>query len=118
VIKILSRNHGVRQFRVVTNMTQGPLAGARLFAALQRVTSRFLDVTLEHSADIPADDLLRRAVREQRPVVEAFSGSSAAQAICRLAGSIKTWEAPEGRGNIGFFSERVSRPAPRLQVVR
>jgi flagellar biosynthesis protein FlhG len=118
VIKVLSRNHGVRRFRVVTNMTQGPLAGARLFAALQRVTSRFLDVTLEHSADIPADDLLRRAVREQRPVVEAFPGSNAAQAICRLAGSIKSWEAPEGRGNIGFFSERISRPAPRLQVVR
>ena len=118
VIKILSRNHGLRRFRVVTNMTQGPSAGTRLFAALQRVTSRFLEVSLEHSADIPADDLLRRAVREQRPVVEAFPSSNAAQAICRLAGNIKSWEAPEGRGSIGFFSERVSRPAPRLQVVR
>jgi flagellar biosynthesis protein FlhG len=119
VIKVLSRNHGVRHFRVVTNMTQEPMAGARLFAALQRVTSRFLDVVLEHAADIPADDLLRRAVREQRPVVEAFPGSDAAQAIRRLAVAIRGWEAPESRGNIGFFAERVVRPAPpRLQVVR
>jgi flagellar biosynthesis protein FlhG len=119
VIKVLSRNHGVRHFRVVTNMTQEAMAGARLFAALQRVTSRFLDVVLEHAADIPADDLLRRAVREQRPVVEAFPGSDAAQAIRRLASALRGWEAPESRGNIGFFSERVARPAPpRLQVVR
>lgn len=118
VIKILSRHHGLRQFRVVSNMTQEPLQGARLFDALRRVTERFLDVTLEHSADIPADDLLRRAVREQRPVVEAFPGSPAAQAVRRLAGDMAGWSAPEGRGNIGFFADRVSRPPPRLQVVR
>lgn len=118
VIKILSRHHGLRQFRVVSNMTQEPRQGARLFDALRRVTERFLDVTLEHSADIPADDLLRRAVREQRPVVEAFPGSPAAQAVRRLAEELTGWSAPEGRGNIGFFAERVSRPAPRLQVVR
>lgn len=118
VIKILSRHHGLREFRVVSNMTQEPQQGARLFDALRRVTERFLDVTLQHSADIPADELLRRAVREQRPVVEAFPGSPAAQAVQRLAGEIAGWSAPEGRGNIGFFAERVARPAPRLQVVR
>ncbi len=118
VIKILSRHHGLRHFRVVSNMTQEPQQGARLFDALQRVTERFLDVTLEHSADIPSDELLRRAVREQRPVVEAFPGSPAAQAVRRLAGEMTAWSAPEGRGNIGFFAERLARPAPRLQVVR
>ncbi len=118
VIKILSRHHGLRHFRVVTNMTQEPLQGARLFDALRRVTERFLDVTLEHSADIPSDELLRRAVREQRPVVESFPGSPAAQAVQRLAGGMAGWSAPEGRGNIGFFAERVARPVPRLQVVR
>ena len=118
VIKVLSRNYGLRHFRVVTNMTSPPLGGARLFTALQRVTGRFLDVTLEHAADIPSDEMLRRAVREQRPVVEAYAGCAAAQAIRRLAADIRTWAAPESRGNIGFFSDRLARPAPRLQVVR
>jgi flagellar biosynthesis protein FlhG len=118
VIKVLSRAHGLRSFKVVTNITSEPMAGARLFAALRRVTDRFLDVTLDHCADIPADDFLRRAVREQRPVVEAYPGAPASQAIRRLAGAIGGWAVPEGRGNIGFFAERVARPAPRLQVVR
>ncbi len=118
VIKILNRQHGLRHLRVVTNMTEAPQHGARLFEALRRVTERFLDVTLEHCADIPDDELLRRAVREQKPVVEAFPGSPAALAIRRLAGILGSWSVPEGRGNIGFFAERVARPAPRLQVVR
>jgi flagellar biosynthesis protein FlhG len=118
VIKILSRNHGLRHFRVVTNMTSGPQSGARLFDALQRVTERFLDVALEHCADIPDDELLRRAIREQRPSVEAFPGGAASQAMVRLAAALPGWPVPEGRGNIGFFAERVARPAPRLQVVR
>ncbi len=118
VIKILSRHHGLRQFRIVTNMTREAHEGPRLFDALQRVTERFLDVTLEHCADIPSDELLRRAAREQRPVVEAFPGAPSAQRILRLADTLAGWAAPEGRGNIGFFAERVARPAPRLQVVR
>ncbi len=99
VIKILSREHG-------------------LFSTLERVTSRFLDVVLEHSADVPDDALLRRAIREQRPVVEAFPGAPSSVAIKRLARDLAAWSAPEGRGNIGFFAERAVRPAPRLQVVR
>jgi flagellar biosynthesis protein FlhG len=118
VIKILSREHGVRHFRIVTNMTREALAGARLFSTLERVTSRFLDVVLEHSADVPDDGLLRRAIREQRPVVDAFPGAPSSIAIKRLARDLASWAAPEGRGNIGFFAERATRPAPRLQVVR
>jgi flagellar biosynthesis protein FlhG len=118
VIKILSREHGLRHFRIVTNMTREALGGARLFSTLERVTSRFLDVVLEHSADVPDDALLRRAIREQRPVVEAFPGAPSSVAIKRLARDLAAWSAPEGRGNIGFFAERAVRPAPRLQVVR
>jgi flagellar biosynthesis protein FlhG len=119
VVKVLSREHGLRRFRIVTNMTREPAGGARLFDTLRRVTDRFLDVALEHCADIPDDELLRRAIREQRPVVEAFPGSPSAQAIAGLARALVGWPAPEGRGNIGFFAERVARPGPpRLQVVR
>lgn len=119
VVKVLSREHGLRHFRIVTNMVRGSGDGPRLFGTLQRVTDRFLDVVLEHAADIPDDDLLRCAIREQRPVVEAFPGSPSAQAIARLVRDLDGWAAPEGRGNIGFFAERIVRPsAPRLQVVR
>ena len=118
--KVLSRNHGVQKFQVVANMARAPGEGAGLFDKLQRVTSRFLDVTLEYVGEIPEDPYLRRSIREQRPVVSAFPASPASRAFKKLAQKADKWPVPEGpRGNLEFFVERlVRRPQVRLEVVR
>ncbi|MBL8268185.1 MAG: MinD/ParA family protein [Steroidobacter sp.] len=118
--KVLSRNHGVNKFQVVANMARTPGEGAGLFDKLQKVTSRFLDVTLEFVGEIPEDPYLRRAIREQRPVVNAFPSAPASRAFKKLAQKADKWPVPEGpRGNLEFFVERlVRRPQVRLEVVR
>lgn len=118
--KVLSRNHGVSKFQVVANMARTPGEGASLFEKLQRVTTRFLDVTLEYVGEIPEDPYLRRAIREQRPVVAAFPASPASRAFKKLAQKADKWPVPEGpRGNLEFFVERlVRKPQVRLEVVR
>lgn len=120
VIKVLSAEHGLRHFKVVTNMTRQPGSGKQLFATLGKVTNRFLDVILEHAADIPDDDLMRRAIREQRPVVEAYPTSPSGTAYRNLASNAASWELPSGaRGNIEFFAERlVTTPSRRIQVIK
>jgi len=111
LVKVLSRNHGVSRFQVVANQVRGECSGAALFERFARVTARFLDVTLEFAGEIPADDAVRRAVREQRTVLEGYPGSPAARAFKNLAGRADTWPIPEGpRGNIEFFVERLVRP--------
>ena len=90
---------------------RGECSGAALFERFARVTARFLDVTLEFAGEIPTDDAVRRAVREQRTVLEGYPGSPAARAFKNLAGRADTWPIPEGpRGNIEFFVERLVRP--------
>jgi flagellar biosynthesis protein FlhG len=120
LMKVLSRNHGVGRFRVLANMTREAGAGRRLFETLLRVTGRFLDVTLEFAGEIPEDPWLRRSIREQRPVLDAFPASRSAQAFTKLAQSALGWQLPAGaRGTIEFFAERLlERPRPRLGVVR
>jgi flagellar biosynthesis protein FlhG len=120
LIKVLSRQHQVRRFRILANMVRDAVAGRRLFDTLDRVTARFLDVTLEYAGEIPDDPWLRRSVREQRPVVEAYPASPAARALKELARRIPSWPvAAAPAGHIEFFAERLSaRPAPRLEVVR
>ncbi|HKE93592.1 MAG TPA: MinD/ParA family protein [Povalibacter sp.] len=120
LVKVLSRNHGVERFRVVANMVRSPGDGETLFEKLQRVTSKFLDVTLEYVGEIPEDPYLRRAIREQRPVVDAFPSSPATRAFKKLALKADKWPVPDGpRGNLEFFVERlVRRPQARLEVVR
>jgi flagellar biosynthesis protein FlhG len=120
LIKVLSRTHGVRQFQVLSNQCSKPGEGMNLFKKLERVTSRFLDVVLEYAGEVPEDPYLKRAVREQRPVTEAYPASPAAQAFKKLALKAVKWPVPSGpRGNLEFFVERlVRRNAVRLEVVQ
>lgn len=120
VIKVLHRTHGVRNFRILANMSTAPGAGEALFRKLERVTSRFLDVVLEYAGEIPEDTLCRAAIRGQRCVVQAYPSSQAARAFARIARQVAKWPAAEGpRGNVEFFVERLlPRSAQRLEAVR
>jgi len=120
LIKVLSRDHRVTRFRVVANMSRGAGEGETLFKKLERVTSRFLDVILEYAGEIPDDEHMRRAIRSQRPVLDAHPASPAARAFKKLAAAADTWPVPAGpRGNLEFFVERlVRRPATQLEVVQ
>jgi flagellar biosynthesis protein FlhG len=120
LIKVMSREHGVTKFNVVANMARTPGEGESLFQKLERVTGRFLDVTLEYLGEIPEDPYLRRAIREQRPVVSAFPSCPASRAFKKLALKADKWPVPDSpRGNLEFFVERlVRKPPARLEVVR
>jgi flagellar biosynthesis protein FlhG len=120
LMKVLSRNHGVTKFNVLANMVRAPGEGAALFEKLQRVTGRFLDVTLDCVGEIPEDPYLKRAIREQRPVVAAFPACPSARAFKKLALKADKWPVPDcPRGNLEFFVERlVRRPQARLEVVQ
>lgn len=118
--KVMSRNHGMRTFRILANMVRTPGEGELLFRKLERVTSRFLDVTLDYVGEIPDDPYLRRSIREQRPVVTAFPASPSSRAFKKLALRADKWPVPDApRGNLEFFVERLIRtPQPRLEVVQ
>lgn len=120
LVKVLSRNHGVRRFRVLANMIRQRGGGETLFRNLERVTTRFLDVVLEFAGEIPEDGCLKRAIREQRPVIDAFPASPSSMAFKILAGAVDKWPVPDGpRGNVEFFVERLVQRRPvALEVVQ
>ncbi len=120
LIKLLSRDRGVHQVRVVTNLTRHADQGQMAFRRLQRVTDRYLQVVLEHVADIPEDFSLQKSVQAQRPVLEAFPNCPASKAFRELARVADKWPLPAGpSGRIEFFMERMlTRPAPRLTVLK
>ncbi len=120
LIKVLSRERDVRQFRVLTNLTRHPDEGQIAFRRLQRVTDRYLEVVLEHVGDVPEDLSLQRSVQAQRSVIEAYPGSPAARAFKSLARVANQWPLATGpSGRIEFFMERLlSRPPPKLKVLK
>src|SRR5579862_3498924 len=91
LVKVLSRNHGVRRFRVLANMTRTHGMGEELFRRFERVTGRFLDVVLDYAGEIPEDEHVRRSIRGQLPVIEAYPGCPASIAFKNLAARADKW---------------------------
>ena len=113
LIKVLNRDHGIRRIQVLANMATNASEVREIYENLRRVAEKFLDVTLSFMGSVPEDEWLKRAVRHQRAVVQAYPNSAAAKAFHQLAAKADCWSLPQGaRGNLEFFVERlVHRPA-------
>ncbi|MFQ3250098.1 MinD/ParA family protein [Glaciecola sp.] len=108
LIKILNREHGVFKFKVVANMVRSDKEGKELFSKLSKVTGRFLDVALELVGVIPFDENIRKSVRKQAAIVDAYPSSPAAVAIASLAEKSMMWPIPEQPGgHLEFFIEQL-----------
>jgi flagellar biosynthesis protein FlhG len=108
LIKVLSREHGVKRFQILANQTRRSGEGPDLFQKISRVCDRFLNVTLEFAGSVPFDDYLRRAVQRQTAVVDAYPASISSVALKNLALKADKWSVPEGAlGHLEFFVERM-----------
>jgi flagellar biosynthesis protein FlhG len=108
LMKLLNREHGLFKFKVVANMVRSPKEGQNLFSKLSKVTDRFLDVTLELAAVVPYDENIRKSVRKQQAIVEAYPDSPASIGFQALAKNIISWPVPkEASGHLEFFIEQL-----------
>ena len=107
LMKVLSQDRGVRRFQIVTNMVRSASHGLGLYEKLADVTDRYLGCSLGYLGHIPFDEQLRAAVRRQRPLVQLFPESKAAQAFRQIADRIDRLPLPQSSGHIEFFFERM-----------
>ncbi len=108
LMKLLSRDHEIFKFKVVANMVRSPGEGQQLFGKLSKVSDRFLDVALDLVGVVPYDENIRKSVRKQKAIVEAFPDSPASKAIKNLAKNIIKWPIPHrASGHLEFFIEQL-----------
>jgi flagellar biosynthesis protein FlhG len=108
LIKLLNREYGVDRFRILCNMVRSEQEGRDLYNKIYRVTDRYLDLMLSYMGSIPYDEQLRKAVRAQKPVMQAFPRSRSAQTFKKLAKKADNWPVPEGLGgHLQFFVEQL-----------
>ena len=117
IIKLMRREHGVYRFRVLANMATSPQHGREIYTKIAKVTDRFLDVALDYMGYVPEDEYLRKAVKKQRAVFEAFPRSKSAQAFATLADKANSWPMPvSAAGHLEFFVERLIQPFNNQKV--
>lgn len=108
IIKLLNRDYGHNRFRILANMVRSAQEGHDLYNKMCRVTDKYLDVMLSYMGAVPYDEALRKAVRAQKPVVQAFPRSKATQSFQNMAKKVETWPKPQGaNGQVQFFVERL-----------
>lgn len=108
LMKLLSRDHDIFKFKVVANMVRSAKEGQQLFEKLSKVSDRFLDVGLDLVAVVPFDENIRKSVRKQKAIVEAFPDSPASVAFKSLANNITAWPIPHRpSGHLEFFIEQL-----------
>lgn len=107
LVKVLARDHGIRDVQVLSNMVRSQLEGRDLYQKIARVTDRYLDVTARYAGFVPHDDFLRRALQRQESVVTAYPACRATDAFKKLAEVADTWSGSSGaHGQVEFFLER------------
>ena len=108
LMKVLNKDHKINKFHVLANMVRTSQEGRELYAKLSAVCNRFLDVTLDYMGSVPFDENVRKSVKKQRALVEAFPRSPAAIAVKSLAKKVQQWPIPrDASGHIEFFMERL-----------
>ncbi len=108
MIKVLSQDCGVKSFNLLSNMVENESHGRSLFAKMDKVVNRFLDVKLSYLGAIPRDHQMRRAIREQVAVAHTYPFCMSSRAITRLAEKLN--DEPPGENaaaGLGFFFERI-----------
>jgi flagellar biosynthesis protein FlhG len=105
LVKVLSRDFGVRRFRFVANLVRNAGEARALHQKLAKVCDRFLDVVLDFMGFVPQDERLRQAIRRQNAVVDLWPAARSSQAFKQLAGAVDNWEEPARAGldRIAFF---------------
>ena len=109
LIKVLSKEHGVKNFQILPNMVKDLEHGKKLYKKLVNVADIFLDVSLGFIGSIPMDDKLKQAVRRQSAVVQSYPHSASSIAFQQLVKRVN--DSPvvaSTTGYLEFFIERVA----------
>lgn len=107
LIKVLSKKGVNQKFHVLSNMVESSAHGERLFSQLEKVANHFLDATLEYCGYMPNDKFIKKAIQQQRSVIDAYPTSRSALAFTRLARQICSLPKIQNTsGDIELFLER------------
>lgn len=107
LIKLLHLQQGIQRFRIIVNMSSSLYEAKKLFAKLTNVTDQYLNVVLHFLGWVPEDELVRKAIKQQSAVMEAYPSSKAAQCVIKLANHINKLPLPKSHsGHVQFFIEQ------------
>jgi flagellar biosynthesis protein FlhG len=112
LMKLLSIKYHLRAFSLIANSVTSEEEGQEVFDRLNKVAGQFLNVTLRYLGPVPLDKLVPKAVRLQRPFLQAFPTAPASVAITRIAALLdRTGAPPDPMARLPDSASEAANPA-------
>ena len=108
LIKVLSRDYSVNKLSIISNQVESKAHGEVLFNQILKVINKYLDVSVNYLGAIPSDIYLKKAVKRQLAVTQAYPRSRASEAFKDIAKKLDERKLDEySSGNLEFFAEQL-----------
>lgn len=106
LIKVLYKEHGEKNFRIVVNNTKNHKEGKETFRKLSMVTERFLGIPLDYLGELPYDEKIKEAVIAQKPYVSLYPTSDFSKKLTEIAKQFLKREIDLLKGGMQFFLKK------------
>jgi flagellar biosynthesis protein FlhG len=108
IMKVMAVQHDKKYFKLLVNMAENEEAAKSVYLNLNQAAERFLNgVVIEYIGHLPSDSMVKKAVINQKTVLEMFPNAVSSLAFKKLAASmLETPTRSDSDGNIKFFLKR------------
>ncbi|MFO7985591.1 MAG: MinD/ParA family protein [Desulfatiglandaceae bacterium] len=103
LMKVLHLHYSQTHFKLIVNFAKTKKKADELYLQLKMVTDKFLDISLEYTGYILADEEVKKGVRLQKVVSEICPNSQASRCFATLAKKICNTPATHSGGGVGLI---------------
>lgn len=103
LIKILSKNEVRPKLNLIVNQVDNNKEGSEVAGRISKVIKDYLKIDIAITSFIPYDQVLREAVKKQKPLVSLYPNSSSGTAFRVAAGKLIDEDVREAKGMKGFM---------------
>lgn len=106
LIKVLYKEFGERNFRIVTNFVRNVKESRDTFRKISLVSERFLGLSLDYLGYLPYDERVKDAIISQKPFVSLYPTSDFSKKLTEIAKELLKREVNLLKGGMQFFLKR------------
>ncbi|GAB6183159.1 MinD/ParA family protein [Thermodesulfovibrio hydrogeniphilus] len=106
LIKVLYKEHGEQNFRIVVNNVRKNVEATATFKKLSMVAERFLGISLDYMGYLPYDEKVKDAIVTQKPYVNLYPTSDFSKKLTDIARRLLGKEVNLFKGGMQFFLKK------------
>jgi flagellar biosynthesis protein FlhG len=103
LIKVLYTKYQEKDFKILVNSATNAAEALTVFKRISVAAERFLQVSLDYLGFVLRDDSILKAVRSQKPFLDAYPGSQASKNIVTIAHKLNENSQGSIKGSLQLF---------------